>query len=219
MDAPQRGDWLEDVLGRFDPRWLLTWDGLAEDRAARSGIRRISTGDVADWVGELLAIYQRERGKLLGVARRRLGSFSQDAEDVLQEVMRKLCERPVALRDPAKLTSYVYTAVHNETSTWGRRAAAERSRREPDDDGAAAVPDPAPQFDDAVVFHLVMTRALAALSPREREMIQLVDIGRLTEREAAAKLGITIGTAKNYRHSARMRLREDPALAKLRDAA
>jgi hypothetical protein len=50
----------------------------------------------------LLGIYQRERGKLLGVARRRLGSFSQDAEDVVQEVMRKLCERPVALRDPDK---------------------------------------------------------------------------------------------------------------------
>ena len=166
----------------------------------------------------LLALYEQERDKLVGVARRRLGTYAQDAEDVLQEVMRKLCQHPPKLREPGKLTSYVYTSLYNETATWATRAAGERGRRAADDE-TADVPDRRAAFDETVVFHIVLARALAGLSPRERQMIELVDIRRLTEREAAERLGISLGAAKSYRHGARVRLREDPGLAQLRTVA
>ena len=81
------------------------------------------------------------------------------------------------------------------------------------------MPDRLAAFDETVVFHIVLARALAGLSPRERQMIELVDIRRLTEREAAERLGISLGAATSYRHGARMRLREDPGLAQLRTVA
>jgi RNA polymerase sigma-70 factor, ECF subfamily len=216
---PQAADWLVALLHRFDARWLVAWSGLDEDRRDRAGVRRISGDDVAGRLTQLLELYERDRDKLVRVARGRLGAFAQDAEDVVQEVMRKLCERPPALRDPGKLASYVYTAIYNETSTWGSRAAVQRARQAPGDQEVVTAADPAPGVEDVVVFHMVMTRALASLSPRERELIELVDIGRLTLREAADKLGITIGTAKSYHHGARLRLREDPGLTQVRTVA
>lgn len=210
---------LDLLLARFDPGWLVALDDLAADRRFRSGIRRISADDVAARLTRLLGLYERERDKLVGVARRRLGAFAQDAEDVVQDVMRKLCQNPPTLREPEKLTSYVYTALYNETATWGRRAAGERGRRAVDDDGPTDVADRLPAFDDRVVFHIVLARALTGLSPRERAMIELVDIRRLTEREAAERLGISLGAAKSYRHGARKRLQADPGLAQLRVVA
>jgi RNA polymerase sigma factor (sigma-70 family) len=215
---PWAAEALDVLLARVDPGWLVDWDGLAADRRSRGGIRRISADDVADQLTRLLALYEQERDKLVGVARRRLGTYAQDAEDVLQEVMRKLCQHPPKLREPDKLTSYVYTSLYNETATWATRAAGERGRRAADDE-PADVPDRLAAFDETVVFHIVLARALAGLSPREREMIELVDIRRLTEREAAERLGISLGAAKSYRHGARMRLREDPGLAQLRTVA
>ena len=215
---PWGAEALDILLARVDPGWLVDWDGLAADRRSRGGIRRISADDVADQLTRLLALYEQERDKLVGVARRRLGTYAQDAEDVLQEVMRKLCQHPPKLREPDKLTSYVYTSLYNETATWATRAAGERGRRAADDE-PADVPDRLASFDETVVFHIVLARALAGLSPRERQMIELVDIRRLTEREAADRLGISLGAAKSYRHGARMRLREDPGLAQLRTVA
>ena len=220
IGGPEPGgtDPLDVLLARFDAGWLVERDGVAADRRSRGGVRRISADDVADQLTRLLALYRQERGTLVGVARRRLGAFAQDAEDVLQEVMRKLCQHPPTLREPDKLTSYVYTSLYNETATWATRAAGERGRRAADDE-PADVAARRPPIDDTLVFHIVLARALAGLSPRERQMIELVDLRRLTEREAAERLGISLGAAKSYRHGARMRLREDPDLAQLRTVA
>jgi RNA polymerase sigma-70 factor, ECF subfamily len=174
-----------------------------------------SSTDSAESLSGLIEVFGSERGRMLGYARHLLGAGCDDAEDVVQEIMRKTCRRPPTLRDPGALRSYVYAAIHHESTTWGQRTAAERHRRSDDDLALSLVTDAEAEFDERIVHHLVVARALARLSPREREMVELVDIRRHTLKEAAASLGIALGTAKSYHHAARRRLRADPDLVEL----
>lgn len=181
-----------------------------------TGVARPTLSTDPAWtVSGLLKVFDGERGRMLGYARQLLGTGCDDAEDVVQEIMRKTCHRPPALRDAGALRSYVYAAIHHESTTWGRRAAAERRRRSEDELSLTLVADAASDFDERIVHNLVVARALARLSPREREMIELVEVRRHTVKEAAAMLGIALGTAKSYHHAARRRLRADPDLAEL----
>jgi RNA polymerase sigma-70 factor (ECF subfamily) len=186
---------------------------MSVDSSATS--RPASSTDSARTVTGLLEVFGAERGRMLGYARHLLGAGCDDAEDVVQEIMRKTCRRPPVLRDSGALRSYVYAAIHHESTTWGQRAAAERRRRSEDELSLTRVVDVESDFDERIVHNLVVARALARLSPREREMIELVDVRRHTLKEAAAMLGIALGTAKSYHHAARRRLRADPDLAEL----
>jgi DNA-directed RNA polymerase specialized sigma24 family protein len=55
---------------------------------------------------------------------------------------------------------------------------------------------------------LLVRRALAALTPRQRAVVVLRYFEDLTERDAAAVLGVTVGTVKSQTHLALRRLRE-----------
>ncbi|MDL5158904.1 RNA polymerase sigma factor [Actinomycetospora termitidis] len=218
-DADGVEGWLGDLLRRFDPGWMPPVEGLASDREARGGLQRISATDARGRLDRLIAFYEQERPKLLAFARRTLGTDADLADDLLQEVMRKICQKPPVMREPDKEAPFFYQAIRNEAVTQGTRAGRERSRREQDEDAAAQVPDDTAAVEDPVVFHLVLARALATLSPRERDLVELVDIRQMTIKDAAVELGISLGTAKNYRFVALRRLRADPGLGDLRTAA
>ncbi|GLZ49799.1 hypothetical protein Acsp06_59840 [Actinomycetospora sp. NBRC 106375] len=177
--------------------------------------RSPSSGDGPGAVDGLIEVFATERTRMLRYARHLLGHRGEDAEDVVQEIMRKAYRRPPALRDPRALRAYVYAAVHHESTTWGVRSAAEGRRRGSDESPLALLPEPGPGIDDRIVHHLVVARALARLSPRERQIVELVDLRRYTEKEAARALGLAIGSVKSYHHAARRRLRDDPDLAEL----
>lgn len=204
-------DWLSALLGRFDPRWMPA-PPASVDARMRGGLQRIGADHTGARLTQLLAFYESERPKLLAHARSVLGSNAGLADDLLQEVMRKICQNPPRLREPDKEAAFFYQAVRNEAITLGTRASRERTRRDDDEAAVARVPDGSARFEDPVVFHLVLARALATLSPRERALVELVDIRQMTIKEAADELGIALGTAKNYRFVALRRLREDPGL-------
>ncbi|MHC1559182.1 RNA polymerase sigma factor [Actinomycetospora sp. C-140] len=217
MDGDE--SWLGHLLRRFDPRWMPPVDGLAHDRETRGGLQRISATDARHRLDRMLVFYEAERAKLLAFARRTLGRDADLADDLLQEVMRKICQKPPEMREPGKEAPFFYQAIRNEAVTVGTRASRDRLRREHDEDAAAELPDDTAAVEDPVVFHLVLARALASLSPRERDLVELVDIRQMTIKDAAAELGISLGTAKNYRFVALRRLRADPGLGDLRRAA
>jgi RNA polymerase sigma-70 factor (ECF subfamily) len=56
-------------------------------------------------------------------------------------------------------------------------------------------------------FDTVVADALAALPPRFRDVVTLVDLEGLTYAEAAVVLGIPVGTAVSRLHRARTRMR------------
>ncbi|GAA4840747.1 hypothetical protein GCM10023201_33560 [Actinomycetospora corticicola] len=214
-----RADWLAVSLRRFDSRWTPSLGTRAVDERYRTGLQRISADDARVRLTALLRTYRAERGRLHAVARQLLGAHADLAEDLVQEVMRKVCQNPPTMREPGKEAPFLFQAVRNEAVTVGTRAGRERHRRGPDDQAVARLADRAAGVEDPVVFHLVLTRALAALSPRERALVELVDVRGMTIKDAAAELGIALGTAKNYRFVALRRLRADPDLADLHHAA
>ncbi|MCD2195296.1 sigma-70 family RNA polymerase sigma factor [Actinomycetospora endophytica] len=211
-------DWLTRLLLHFDRRWMPPEDGLAVDRDRRAGLQRISGSDHADHLTMLIDYYGDARPQLVAFARRLLGRHSEQAEDLLQDVMRKVCQKPPVLRDPDRIDALFHQALRNGAVTWGTRAGRELQHLTHDSEGVRELPDPAVAFEDVVLFHLVVARALSTLSPREREVIELVDLRRLTVREAADELGVSLGAAKNYRFVGLRRLREDPGVNALRGA-
>ena len=77
---------------------------------------------------------------------------------------------------------------------------------------ATAVPDHAP----ASERRLLLDRALAALTPRQRAVVVLRYYDDLTEHAVADLLGVSVGTVKSQKHLALRRLREAaPELAEL----
>jgi RNA polymerase sigma-70 factor, ECF subfamily len=71
-----------------------------------------------------------------------------------------------------------------------------------------AIIDPTPEAGiDAPVDDAAVTRALDALAPAERRLIELADVNELSYREIAATLACPIGTVMSRLHRARRRLR------------
>lgn len=73
-------------------------------------------------------------------------------------------------------------------------------------------PDPTTGVDRRIL----LDRALATLTPRQRAVIVLRFYDDLTERDAAEAMGVSVGTVKSQTHLALRRLREAaPELAEL----
>lgn len=184
------------------------------------GLRAVADPDPrAAWV----AHYTTHRRALVAEAGRILGDHGDDAEDVVHDVIRRVLRRPPSLDDPAAGPGYLRAAVRNVAVSRVTRRREDATLDAPSDPGsgpgAERLADPAPPVEDVVVFPLVVGPALAGLSARQREVIVLVDLGRLRIGEAAGALGISVGAAKKHRFVGLRRLRHDPGITALRGAA
>lgn len=122
-----------------------------------------------------------------------------EAEDVAQEAMTRVLERWERIRLMDSPTGYVYRTAMNLNRHRIRRIAV-RARRvfdaEPSRDHSSTVGD---QQD--------VRRALAEISPREREALVLVDWLQMTAVEAATVLGIKASSVRVRLHRGRANLR------------
>jgi RNA polymerase sigma-70 factor (sigma-E family) len=125
------------------------------------------------------------------------------AEDLVQTSLAKAYRRRHRLRDPAHLEAYTRKVMyHSQISVWRRRRVPEWVTAEP--------PEPrtrARDAIDAVDLRLSMRVALLKLSARQRAVLVLRFFEDRTEAEAAALLGVTIGTVKSQTSKALARLR------------
>lgn len=119
------------------------------------------------------------------------------AEDLVQEALVKVALRWDRLRD-GRPTAYARRIVVRDNVSWWRR------RREYVD---PHVPERAAPDDDPLPS-LVVRRALARLTPRQRAVVVLRHLEDLTERETADLLGVSVGTVKSQNAAALARLRE-----------
>jgi RNA polymerase sigma-70 factor (sigma-E family) len=130
------------------------------------------------------------------------------AEDLVQEALVKVAARWGRLRD-TNPDAYARTVLYHDHISWWRR------RRH---EVVTDVPDVARPQRGSAEQRLVVRRALAHLTPRQRAVIVLRYFDDLTERETAQVLGVSVGTVKSQTHLALRRLREAaPELAELRD--
>ncbi len=129
------------------------------------------------------------------------------AEDLVQDALAKVAARWSRLRDEAP-EAYARQVIVRTNISWWRR-----HRRElVGDPGDRAVPG----AESSVDRRLLLDRALAGPTPRQRSVVVLRYYDDLTERDTADALGVSVGTVKSTTYDALRRMRESsPELAEL----
>jgi RNA polymerase sigma-70 factor (sigma-E family) len=135
------------------------------------------------------------------------------AEDLVQAALVKVAARWARVSAADNPDSYVRKVMYHEhVSAWRRR------RRHVLEQPIAQPPErpgPRDEAEDAI-RRLLLQRALAKLTPRQRAVIVLRFFEDLSEADAAAALGVSTGTVKSQTHHALGRLRAlAPELADL----
>jgi len=168
-------------------------------------VARCADGDE----GALAELYDLFGRAAYAMALRIVRDASQ-AEDVVQEAFMDLW-RGAARFDPSRSrpASYLLTFVHRRAVDLVRREQA-RPQRGGDVDDIAARPgqDDVPASLVASEQGESVRRALADLSPPQREVLELAYFNGLSQSEIAERLGEPLGTVKSRTHVALARLRE-----------
>lgn len=150
----------------------------------------------ADCVGWALACCRHDRS---------------EAEDVLQTAYLKVLDGRAAFGERSAFRTWLFGVI--------RRTAAEHRRRRmlrgfwpaPSASDAAMVPDASPDPAEALARSESARSLLAALDTlpgRQREVLHLVFYQELTIADAAAVLGVSLGSARTHYERGKARLRE-----------
>ncbi len=126
-----------------------------------------------------------------------------DAEDIAQEALLAAFEQLDSCREPARFSGWLLRIVkHRALNALSRRkvrdAHAERLLAEPAD------PEPERASPD---MRARLLRALASLSPMQRRVVLLHELGEWTHAELAAELGVSEVTSRQHLFNARRKLR------------
>jgi len=152
------------------------------------------------------AAYVRDRSPALLRTAYLLTGNAEEAEDLLQDALARLFNAWPRIREKDALDGYVRrTMVNLRTSRWRRRKVPSVSM--------ADVPE-TPVYDaqHGPADRDAMWGALLRLPPRMRAVLVLRFYEDLSEAEAAAALGCSIGTVKSQTSRALAKLREDQTL-------
>lgn len=171
-------------------------DSLARDAAF---IARIRNGDRSAFDG-LVHAYMRQA---FAVAYRVVG-HREDAEDLVQEAFLAAYQHLDSFDVARPFGPWLMRIVANRGANLRRS----RTRRETEDevDGVSTAPS---ALDDAErkEARVVLTRALATLSERQRMIVTLFDVDEMTSTEIGDMLDISAGTVRWHLHEARRALR------------
>lgn len=181
-------------------------------------VERIRAGDEAA-VADLAAGYG---AKILHLALRYVRNH-EDAEEVTQDVLLKVCRNIAAFRGDAALSSWIYRITFN-TAMSRLRTARARSLETTGDRPAAGPAEPAqarsapaevadwsPLADDEVMRAQLrhrLIKALRELPPLYRLPVLLRDVHGLSTEEASAVLRVKDQTLKSRLHRGRLILRD-----------
>jgi len=162
---------------------------------------------IRQWDTKALAqVYDRYSGELYAYAARQLGD-----RDLAEECVAATFERLLASLSEGKgptrhLRAYLYRIAHHWiVDQWRayREVALEAASH---DDVAVSIPDPRPLAEQQVALEAVR-RALASLTPEQRQVLALRYIEGWSLRETAQAMGRTVGAVKALQHRALAALR------------
>ncbi len=133
----------------------------------------------------------------------------EEARDILQEAMVRLWRHRSDVPDAAARAWLLRTTHRLCLDRLRRRAARPEFPEAPSPDPPSVDPAPDPERNAASAsLGLVLERALARLSSRDRAIVLLRDAEGLPYEEIAETLGLPLGTVKAALHRSRERLRE-----------
>ncbi|MFO0724060.1 MAG: RNA polymerase sigma factor [Myxococcota bacterium] len=172
-------------------------------------VSRLRSGDVRAFDLAYNRYHQRLFGFMLRMVHRR-----DVAEDLSQEAWSRLARGARELRDGDRLAPWLFRVARNLACSRERRLSVER-------DAATLITElelersPKDPHESAVSAALMrdLELGLAALPPRDRELILLVGVESLRPQEAAEVLGISPEALRKRLERAREKLRA--AMAKL----
>ena len=178
---------------------------MSDQDPDRTCMSRMAAGDAR----ALEELYDRHAPMLYGLVLRIVGRVS-DAEEVLQDAWLQAWRRAETW-DPARGTVIAWLVTLARSRAIDRiRSVASRQRAE----SATPAPDP-PRTADEPAANAVqrqrqerLSAALATLSPRQREVLELGYFGGLSQTEIAERIGAPLGSVKSWTRQGLMRLRE-----------
>ena len=178
---------------------------MSDQDLDRSCIQRMRGGDTV----ALEELYDRHTPMLYGLVLRIVGRAA-DAEEVLQDTWLQAWRR-AATWDPARGTVAGWLVTLARSRAIDRiRSVASRRRAE-----TAAPPPEAPVAADEPAANAArrqrqerLSAALAALTPRQREVLELGYFGGLSQSEIAARIDAPLGSVKSWTRQGLMRMRE-----------
>ncbi len=133
------------------------------------------------------------------------GADASLAEECTQEVM-ATCWHKAHMFDPtrASVATWIFTIARN------RKIDVLRKQRRPEPEDLGWGPEEEPEQADVLALQQeteTLGKALAALPPAQRELIEKAYFGELTHSEIAAETGLPLGTIKSRIRLALERLR------------
>jgi RNA polymerase sigma-70 factor (ECF subfamily) len=181
-------------------------DGEAPDEQIMEGVRR---GD-SQAIG---ALYDRYGGVIFSLGLRMLGD-RESTEELVQEVFLRAWRQAGSYQPTlGKLSTWLMGIARNLAVDELRRRAARPKRTDGDADeqlgriSATDEGDPVEQL-WVTTRRQEVGRALAALPPPQRQVMELAYYSGLTQSEIAAKLGDPLGTVKTRMRLATQKLRD-----------
>lgn len=127
------------------------------------------------------------------------------AEDLVQDCLERAWSRFHLWREGSNLRTWLFTIMHNLHAN-AARTASRRPQTVPMDESSIVAPTRAAQEDGLEVASI--ETALAALSEEQRQVVLLVGLEEMSYQDAAAVLGVPIGTVMSRLHRGRERLRQ-----------
>ena len=185
-------------------------DPSENERAWAALVARLARGDEH----ALAQLYDSTSRIVYGLALRIQGDPAA-AEDITMEVYLQVW-RTAESYDPQRstVTSWLVTLVRSRTIDYLR---ARKSHRAELEDNVDDVPDlrdsrPSPELASVQVGRSrIVQKAMAELSPEQREAIELAYFSGLSHTEVAVRTGLPVGTVKTRIRLGMMRLRESLA--------
>jgi RNA polymerase sigma-70 factor (ECF subfamily) len=156
-----------------------------------------------DAFGQLVGRHER---RVYGICLRMLGN-REDAQDAAQEAFLSALRRASSFRQEAAFSTWLYRiAVNAATDQARRRGRARTTPLEPGDAGVAGPAAGRGDPGDEVAIAVTVQAALSRVPEEFRAAVVLCDLLRLPYAEAAAILGVPVGTVKSRVYRGRLAL-------------
>ena len=161
-------------------------------------------------------LYQRFRGRLWRFVWHQLGGNVELAEETLQDIFIAIWNSADRFRGEAQVATWIFCIAHNrvvDTLRHHARQHGEMSVPLSDAGQIAGLPMANDSWEDNVIDRLILSDNLRRLSPKHREVLDLVFAQGFSIEEVASILAIPAGTVKSrvsYARQALIKLCQTP---------
>lgn len=182
-----------------------TEDGSEFERARRAAEERALVDSAKGGSKPAFeALYRNHVGKIYGLCLR-MTAHPATAEDCTQETFIQAWRSLPTFERRSAFGTWLHRIAVNAVLAQGRRRREELGQAASADELAAARPDPSVGDTGAAMD---LEQAIAGLPPGARQVLVLVGLYGHSHEEAAAMLGLAVGTCKSQLHRARQLLGE-----------